>query len=590
MVDIIGKIRKLFDLVKNFVAGSNKNYLRLRFGKIIAVTSSRGSMFLNSRKPFLDQNALWWVNSKGNLEISPTFEPNPHIVISGMSGFGKSTLFKSLLLDIRNANVACIIFDAHNEHSSIVRSLNGKVHNALYSGINILELDGASVSERISELSRLFKEIYSLGYIQATKLSECLWYTYRKAGAAGRSDRTLRAAPSIRDLIDELNIFIRNSKSVGERNTLLHLRDRISLLNNSAFNGGSTNMKEINSGLHSFSLSNMKSKESQLIYIGELLNRLYSTMHDGEKKGGLRLYIMIDEAQFLVDNSNNNSIIAKLIEEGRKYGVGVIIVTHAASTLNRKIIANCSAFATFYAREPAEVGYVTKVLSGSNPQILNIVRDRIGNLRQNEALIVSGNFRKPVVVRTPRFDEIKSIGLERPSESEIRDLLGAKAKRPIRVAELAALGIEVNSRQFANLIDSGLLDRFSLEFNGSAEDWFMLHNKSISIEHEVWVRKISSVLTARGLENRIIDNSNGPDIHLSINGKRIAVEYETGSKSADSTRKMMDLRLGAYEVVVVVVREALVQYYKDLVGPVGVVVVSTSEIDRIWNYALKDSV
>ena len=188
-----------------------------------------------------------------------------------------------MLVGIRKAGVACIVFDAHNEHSDSVIGLGGIVHNTLYSGINVLELDGASVSERISELTRLLREIYSLGYIQATKLSECLWYTYRKAGARSRSDRKLATIPTIKDLVDELNIFIRNSRTVGEKNTLFHLKDRLSLLNSSAFTNSSVKMRDITNGLHSFSLASMKSKEAQLIYIGELLSRLYATMYHDNK-------------------------------------------------------------------------------------------------------------------------------------------------------------------------------------------------------------------------------------------------------------------------------------------------------------------
>ncbi|MFI5412437.1 MAG: hypothetical protein ACHQX1_00935, partial [Candidatus Micrarchaeales archaeon] len=182
------------------------------------------------------------------------------------------------------------------------------------------------------------------------------------------------------------------SKGVGERNTLLHLKDRLALLNSSAFAGQSIGMEGIDKGLNSFSLAGMKSREARIIYIGELLNRLYAKMHDSERQHCVKLYIMIDEAQFLVDETGNNSIITKMIEEGRKYGVGVIIVTHAASTLNKKIMANCSTFATFYAREPSEVSYIAKVLSGSSNDVTDAVKRRIGTLRGNQVIMISSTY------------------------------------------------------------------------------------------------------------------------------------------------------------------------------------------------------
>jgi ABC-type dipeptide/oligopeptide/nickel transport system ATPase subunit len=562
-MDILNKIKRILNDIKNrFVAGSNKEgHLRLRFGTALEVIGLGTNMGLNNRKQSFESGGIYWKKMNKEQYISPKFESNPHIVISGMSGFGKSTLFRSLLIDIRKAGIACILFDAHNEHSDTVRGLGGHVHNAMYSGINILELDGASVSERISEITRLLKEVYSLGYIQATKLSDCLWYTYRKAGARSRSDTSLNVAPTIKELISEINIFIRNSKSVGETHTLMHLRDRLSLLNSSAFNSGFINMQDLGGSLHSFSLANMKSKEVQLIYIGELLNRLYTTMHDSKKQNSLRLYIMIDEAQFLVDNSNNNSIIAKLIEEGRKYGVGVIIVTHAASTLNKKIMANCSVFATFYAREPSEVNYISRVLSGSDSYVSDALRSRISRLKQNQVILISSCIRSPVIISTPKFSDI-TVVKSKESEPEIMELLSIKAKRPVRYIDLIGTSSALEDSALEHIISLGFLDKLTIDVDGSNEDWFMLHNKSLSIEHEVWVLKISEFLFSMNIPNAIVDNSTGPDIILRGNN-RIAIEYETGLKSLESTKKMIELRLSKFEKVIIFTKDSSFRYYKD---------------------------
>ncbi len=575
-------VAKLFrNIVSRTFARYGNNHFMLRFGRLEAVVCEGKPVFIRNGRLSFDRGFFIWRRRKGTMYIYPKDEPNPHIVISGMSGFGKSTLFKSLLLDIRKAGVSCIVFDAHNEHENIVRSLGGKVHNAIYSGINVLELDGASVSERISELTRIFKSVYSLGYIQTTKLSECLWYTYRKSGARGRYERSLPKTPSVGDLIDELNIFVRNSKSVGERNTLLHLRDRLALLNSSTFAGGKINIGMVRTGLHSFSLANMKSKEAQVIYIGELLNRLYASMHDGSKSNSPNLYIMIDEAQFLIDNSNNDPVIAKLIEEGRKYGIGVIIVAHAASTLNRKIMANCATFATFYAREPSEVNYIARVLSGSNPDMANAIRRRLGSLSANRAILVSGAFRNPVLISTPGFDEVMARGAGRLSESEVMDLLRSRARCPIRYEELESIMPVDNRGVISKLVGLGFVDRFSLNVGGKLEEWIMLHRNNISIEHEVLVRMISSILSSNGIHNQIIDNSNGPDILVIRNGGRLAIEYETGSKKPESTRKMIDSRISKYGKVVIVTNDSVLWHYKNMFAGRDVVVVPASDTDSI---------
>ena len=78
----------------------------------------------------------------------PSREPNPHILVSGMSGFGKSMFFKSVLVDVAKAGVSCIIFDGHNEHEAVVRGLGGTTYDSRNGGINLLSLDGATVADR----------------------------------------------------------------------------------------------------------------------------------------------------------------------------------------------------------------------------------------------------------------------------------------------------------------------------------------------------------------------------------------------------------------------------------------------------------
>ncbi len=166
MAEKLDEIKSFFGrLFSGFAAdGGNSNDVRLGFGRIDAMLLPRSSLFIKGKYAAIDQQINYgWVQKKGRFFLHPKSESNPHIVISGMSGFGKSTLFKSLLLDIKKCGIPCIIFDAHNEHSEMVTRLGGTVHNAIYSGINILELDGASISERISELIRPLQECLPSG-------------------------------------------------------------------------------------------------------------------------------------------------------------------------------------------------------------------------------------------------------------------------------------------------------------------------------------------------------------------------------------------------------------------------------------------
>ncbi|MDE1833344.1 MAG: ATP-binding protein [Candidatus Micrarchaeota archaeon] len=549
---ILKTIRKLLKNEQEETAG-----FRLMLGDAVcSLVLKRGFTYRHGAMPRIESELNnSWKKRSGTIYIDPAAEANPHIIITGMSGFGKSTLFRSMLSDIRNAGLAAIVFDPHNEHSGTITSLGGYVRDASRSGINLLDLDGATVGERISELTALFRNTYSLGYIQATKLSECLWYTYRKFGAASRQSTTLKSQPTVKDLISELAVFINHSKSASETNTLVHLRDRLSLLNTPAFNRNAIGMESLSNGISSFSLSGMKSGEGRMIYITELLKRLYSTMHGKPIEHGVRLYIMIDEAQFLISNTDEGTEITKLIEEGRKYGVGVVVVTHAASKLNRQVTANASTFIAFYSREPQEIAYTSKLLANGDASRAQAITSRLARLGKHEAMVVSTRIRSPTVFRT-----ILPERLEVVARPEVIDM-GSLAERPIRLEELReAVGL-TDDAPIDDAIISGQLSSFDVGRGPDFETWLMRPKATPSIEHEVYVSKIAAALDSIGVPNRIVGNANNPDLECRINGKPVAVEYETGTKSIEDTMGMIARRRPKYDTVIFVVNDQRIDKY-----------------------------
>ena len=130
-----------------FHIGTSKEVL----SNVINITAKGGGRNMSIET----YHSMEWRRAKKEFRILPEHEPNPHIVISGMSGYGKSTLLKSMILDIKEAGRSALIFDAHNEHEAMVGAIGGRSINAAYTGISIFELDGMSVAERTAEITNL---------------------------------------------------------------------------------------------------------------------------------------------------------------------------------------------------------------------------------------------------------------------------------------------------------------------------------------------------------------------------------------------------------------------------------------------------
>lgn len=513
----------------------------------------------NSRGDFsVDSFVEWgWKRKRGKAHISLGEEPNPHVMMVGMSGFGKSTLLASMLDDLKISGIPVILFDAHNEHETLVRELGGIVHDASSEGLNVLELDGLSVAQRISELVGLFKEVYALGSIQCTKLGSCLRYTYRKAGFRSTEDTNGTKIPTFMDLMAEMEVFISNARSASERNTLLHLKSKLQPLV-SMSRGGSINLNALMGGITSLSLSGLKDKQMRVVYVHELVKRLYIRMHENSKTGGVRLFIAVDEAEFMLGNGHGNSTaIGNIISEGRKYGVGVVMATHMLGTIDKQIVANASTLIAFYSREPGDVNYISNTLAGGVPERASAIRQRMRKLRRGEALLVSGAHRDVRIVRVGvrkkrvyKNDECDS------TRTDPR--IALIAKRAIAYDELVTMvGFRPTSEQLNDFdVESGVFN-----FRGHTRRWVMKRNPSLSLEHEVMVMQISHMLTDKRIANYIQDNSRGPDIVAFENGKRIAIEYETGRKSFMETAAMLRHRSSGYAGCVVYVKHGDVLRY-----------------------------
>ncbi len=538
---ITNAIRKLISKIssKNPFAKTEKfafNLGKFRYGLAPTI------IFRNNGGRIISFRGFAWKRKRGPATIVPSNEPNPHLVMLGMSGQGKSTLLRHMMADIARYGRSAIVFDAHNEHGDTIKSLGGKVVDAASSGLNIFSLEGSSVGERITELSAIFRKVYSLGYIQTIKLSECLWYSYRKCGAMSRSDTQIPKTPTLADIIAEIGIFVNNSKSVSERNSLLHMRGKLASLAYQPSANSSFNVSELVHCVSSISLALLRSEEAQTIYITELLRRLYLNMKTKEKERGVSLYVIIDEAQFII-NDSDSQILKKLVEEGRKYGVGTIIVTHMASRLPKEIIANASTFITFYPREPQEVNYLASLLSSGISERAEEIKRMLRSLKQNEAMVLSCAIREPSVILTPRAVPTK-VNTGHPSLS-IKQMF---AKKPVMV----------ENNEGAQALNMQKLD---IKQGGRTEHWIMNGNRSSSIEHEVMIRKIFEELNASGIKTIIIDNAHGPDLVAYVEGRKIAIEYETGKKSVASTAKMISQRSKDYLCVLIVVDERIFHFY-----------------------------
>ena len=296
-----------------------------------------------------------------------------------------------------------------------------------------------------------------------------------------------------------------------------------------------------------------------MIYISELLRRLYARMKSMEKESGTNLYVVADEAQSLMSGEEDDVVIRKLMEEGRKFGVGVIIATHLSSRLPKSMVGNASTFVSFYQREPSELMYTSKIFGSGDDQKTRQAMRMLSQLRKHQGILISNSVRSPTVFKSqPICLEEKGL-LRRRLIGRVHALLGF----------LKSPHDKGHPKEVRN---AAPIRPPTIKITGNKSE-----------EHESAVLRISSGLEAAGIPNKVVNNSNGPDLIAHVEGERIAIEYETGKKVLSETEGMVLRRSKEFSSVIVIVNDASYVRYCSAEGLKirGVKVINASEMDKL---------
>ncbi len=476
-------------------------------------------------------------------------ELNPHIAIFGESGSGKSNACKMMLRSAKRSS-RIIVFDPHNEYVGSATDLGAEVYDASRFSINIFSLDGSSEKERTAELTGMFKRVMHLGEVQSSILQKCISYSYKRSRIYG-------AMPTMKDLLFMIRVFKKHA-SKSEMKTLLSLENRFSALDIGTFSSDSS-IDSVLARNSIFAMSNIRTLEAQQIYMENFLKKMYARMLGMERESGQRIYIVIDEAERLGDNS----VIERLASEGRKYGIGIISISQRAKEMPKSIRNNTSMFMAFYQREPEELNYISNMIAcGTEYNRFSEVRKNIRNLKRGSAIVVSSRLREPAEVRFDAFSETDSyIGYD------ISEFCRIPKKKEEVFAHFAKKGFDGSkvSRELSSLIKKGKLSYYLMKTGPHSGIWYISMHRN-SAEHDVSVFIASKILSSCGINNVIYNSSYGPDIIAYSKGTKIAVEYETGKNDISSARRMLSSREAKYNKIMVIVNDFHYKEYKNEFG------------------------
>ena len=253
---------------------------------------------------------------------------NPHIVVLGMSGSGKTYFLKSLIARSRMYNSSrVLIIDWNGEYRDTVSFLDGKtLRCGVDARLNVFELFDTSESKGIRCVLDMINRMVGLSREERTVVYNAILNASKKPGARKRL--------GLGKLIEELHLM-----QSGAEAKLLQLVGNPLFAERTSFG-----VDELLGAITSIELSGLRDDGQRGEVARAVLRVIIGAMHRSRMGKGPDVLIVLDEGWRLLGNAEEVSV---MFREGRKYGFGLIVATQLAKDINNEALANAACMAIF---------------------------------------------------------------------------------------------------------------------------------------------------------------------------------------------------------------------------------------------------
>ncbi len=299
----------------------------------------------DTKKPL---RILATAGSKGVYDLQIKSEPNPHAMIIGESGSGKTNLTITYLTrSYLKFGIPFLILDWSGSYKYTGINVN-TWHVPTNLRINPFPLRGMSIERRCGIAAELLQVSLAMTDLQAQKVRETLVEMYNE----GRE-------PTIRTLHDRLLDSITREHykemKLQIRYTTNKLRQAYEIFGHESNDFWDNYDKTCNI----IDMEGLTDIEKKLV-THSIMQRIIEEFKVNDK---IRLYIALDDAyQAIVNYFNKETNITKVIREGRKYGFGLLISTQLLDDLPAPVIANTSVKFVFAYHEPLALQSIHRML------------------------------------------------------------------------------------------------------------------------------------------------------------------------------------------------------------------------------------
>lgn len=338
--------------------------------------------------------------SKSGEEVlwTASIRSNPHLMIVGLPGMGKTTCLISLCAQLQRSGITPIVFSYHDDIDERMAALfpDAVAHDCTRLGFNPMRVSQPGPLAHIEsagQMRDIFHAINSdLGDLQLEQLRSALKKSYEEAGWG--SEGTQPPPPPFRRFVEILR------ESGGKDQRTLTLLVRLTELDDFRFFDVSDDQTSLLSvsrpqlvRIHSVSNEAM-----QRACAGFILYRIYQDMFARGRPERLTHAIVFDEAH----RAGRLKLLPTMAKECRKYGLALMVASQGARDFDPSLFAAIGSYLVLRVTDN-DARIMSKNAAGSDLQ--RTIADRLKALPKYEGLFFSEHQSRPIQTRL-RFERL----------------------------------------------------------------------------------------------------------------------------------------------------------------------------------------